>query len=378
MGLFSRLFNSISAGLFSFIVLRNLESIESAEELDKIISDSQNGDDADKTSSVSISDAESKFADAEKSDEIPPVKNGDKFATRRELAISIKKLLEEINRKNNTEEFKGKMDILTTANNTLVEENAELRNQIEQLKNDMEKISSMLIKDNSGSISNSNEIKAEKKIDFSELSMCETIDLFILNGAKYSISVNSPSAVKKYIKTVLNLDKIEAFLKENSEDEEFELFEVGLESYETALKKKTKEISIMMEDYSPDDISGIVTMGIFKIITSCVIEKWIPSIYKHLHNGREEKYMMFLRLINEYLESVGVYTYNELSKGDKMSEEYLNFFKPVRIQTNGEDFKDVVKEIHMLPYCINYLEYGEKTRHYTMGIAEVYTTEDII
>ncbi len=381
MSIFTKIADTISGGLFRFIVLRNIKGTENTEnlkddiekllkletrisELEKLCSDVKNIPEKDTT---------------EKSEE--KIIDTDKFATKQEVMMSIKKLIEEINKKDAAAEYKEKIDILTAANNSLVNENAGLRSQIDDIKNDLEKLSSAILAGENHNTDESSETDDEtaRKSELSELSVSETIDLFMISGSKNKIMVNSSvSSVRDYMKNVLNFDNIEECLSACKDHEGFSSFRESFNTFSKTIEQKAKELAIMLEDFKKEDISPEITISLFKIISAYIIERWIPVIFRLINEKRDEKYIRLLKAVNEYLEKSGVYTYNKLRKGQPVTDESLDYFIITRCPSLSENMNDKVKEIRLFPYCINYMEYGEKAVHHTMGNAEIYSAEEKI
>ena len=381
MSIFTKIADTISGGLFRFIVLRNIKGTENTEnlkddiekllkletrisELEKLCSDVKNIPEKDTT---------------EKSEE--KIIDTDKFATKQEVMMSIKKLIEEINKKDAAAEYKEKIDILTAANNSLVNENAGLRSQIDDIKSDLEKLSSAILAGENHNTDESSETDDEtaRKSELSELSVSETIDLFMISGSKNKIMVNSSvSSVRDYMKNVLNFDNIEECLSACKDHEGFSSFRESFNTFSKTIEQKAKELAIMLEDFKKEDISPEITISLFKIISAYIIERWIPVIFRLINEKRDEKYIRLLKAVNEYLEKSWVYTYNKLRKGQPVTDESLDYFIITRCPSLSENMNDKVKEIRLFPYCINYMEYGEKAVHHTMGNAEIYSAEEKI
>lgn len=383
MSIFTKIADAISGGLFRFIVLRNVKGLENTENI---------SEDMEKLLKLEsrISELEKLCGDVnnipekEKPDEKSEKIDTDKFATKQEVMMSIKKLVEEINKKDPAAEYREKIDILTAANNSLVTENSGLRSQIEDIKKDLEKLSSAILagenqpQDKSAGSDEKITEKAEIS-ELSELSVSETIDLFILSGSKNKVMVSpTVASVRNYMKTVLDFDKIEECLEAYKEHEGFSSFRENFDAYSKAVEQRAKELAIRLEDIDKDDISPEITVSLFKIISAYITERWIPVIFRLINEKHDAVYVKLLRAVNEYLEKAGVYTYNKLRKGQPVTEEALDYFRITRCPSPSEDMNDKAKEIRMLPYCINYMEYGEKTTHHTMGTAEIYSAEDKI
>ena len=380
MSIFTKIADSISGGLFRFIVLRNVKGLENteniSEDMEKLLKLGSRVSELEKLCG-DVNNISEKDKPAEQSEKI----DTDKFATKQEVMMSIKKLVEEINKKDAAAEYKEKIDILTAANNSLVTENAGLRSQIEDIKKDLEKLSSAILAGEnqpSEKSSQADEFTPEKS-DLSELSVSETIDLFMLTGSANKVMVSpSVSSVRNYMKNVLDFDKIEECLKTYKDHEGFGSFRESFDAFSKTIGQKAKELAIMLEDIKKDDISPEITVSLFKIISAYIIERWIPVMFRLINEKRDEQYIKLLKAVNNYLENAGVYTYNKLRKGQTVTDESLDYFIITRCPSPSDGMNDKVKEIRMLPYCINYIEFGEKTVHHTMGNAEIYSAEDKI
>ncbi|MBR6385381.1 MAG: hypothetical protein IKS03_04580 [Ruminococcus sp.] len=392
MSIFTKIADSISGGLFRFIVLRNIKGAENidnlSEKIPKLLELGERVSELEKLcgelksipQKESPEESEEKIREKEEKEK-QEKQEKEKFATKQEVMLSIKKLVEEINKKDAASEYKDKIDILTATNNSLVNENSALRSEVNAIKEDMEKLSSIILAGESrlsGEEPDSDE-NIPRKSELSELSVSETIDLFMLSNSRNKVMVNSSvSSVRNYMKNVLDFDKIEECLKINKDHEGFSSFAESFGTFSKLAEQKAKELAIMLEDIKKDDISAEITVSLFKIISAYIIERWIPVIFRLINEKRDEKYIKLLKVVNEYLENVGVYTYNKLRKNEKITEESLDYFLIARCPSPSENLSETVKEIKLLPYCINYTEYGEKTAHHTMGSAEIYSAEEKI
>ena len=163
-----------------------------------------------------------------------------------------------------------------------------------------------------------------RKSELSELSVSETIDLFMLSNSRNKVMVNSSvSSVRNYMKNVLDFDKIEECLKINKDHEGFSSLRKVSVLFQKLSEQKAKELAIMLEDIKKDDISAEITVSLFKIISAYIIERWIPVIFRLINEKRDEKYIRLLKAVNEYLENVGVYTITNSEKTKKLQKNPL-------------------------------------------------------
>lgn len=114
--------------------------------------------------------------------------------------------------------------------------------------------------------------------------------------------------------------------------------------------------------------------GFFKILKKHFIDKLMVGIYRGLKT-KNDFYLEFLRRINSYLEGCNVYT-RLLKVNTKKTKEDDNDIDILPKPTEDENKNNVIEEIEMLPYYLNYIdEYGEIEAMFIRGRAVVLSSK---
>ena len=300
----------------------------------------------------------------------------------------LRKLIGRIERnENELNEMSEKIAVLTAVNNELVADSANLREilrlqgeMINKLKSETERLNPVAIPVKSETENSDSEIidvetdTSEENFKDSETGLTLT-ELFMLRqGDKIPVRTNINSA-NRYLHAVSEYENIENYLDENAEYKNFSSYRAVFREFTDSLGKAVNHLRDDIEDSDKDEISVIVTIGVFKVISKHIITRLMPDLHARLSSEHDEKYVNFLRLLNEYLEKAGIYTFNDFSEGDRFTDETAEYFRAVKVPCNESSLDGISAEITMLPYCVSYIEFGERARHYIMGNMKVYSLE---
>lgn len=179
--------------------------------------------------------------------------------------------------------------------------------------------------------------------------------------------LNNIDAFKK----IKDLDGIINFLKA-SNNEDKNIYIKILNKFSEMINKFINDINF--DNYDEDELSEELSEGFFKILKKHFIDKLMVGIYRGLKT-KNDFYLEFLRRINSYLEGCNVYT-RLLKVNTKKTKEDDNDIDILPKPTEDENKNNVIEEIEMLPYYLNYIdEYGEIEAMFIRGRAVVLSSK---
>ena len=179
--------------------------------------------------------------------------------------------------------------------------------------------------------------------------------------------LNNIDAFKK----IKDLDGIINFLKA-SNNEDKNIYIKILNKFSEMINKFINDINF--DNYDEDELSEELSEGFFKKLKKHFIDKLMVGIYRGLKT-KNDFYLEFLRRINSYLEGCNVYT-RLLKVNTKKTKEDDNDIDILPKPTEDENKNNVIEEIEMLPYYLNYIdEYGEIEAMFIRGRAVVLSSK---
>lgn len=92
--------------------------------------------------------------------------------------------------------------------------------------------------------------------------------------------------------------------------------------------------------------------SISKLIESRIIKPIIPSIYEGMKTGEREAYTKLLKHINEFLASIGIYTY-KVEIGEEVDYDYVEPVSNDKDITEDTKLEGKVREITRYPYIFS-------------------------
>lgn len=180
-------------------------------------------------------------------------------------------------------------------------------------------------------------------------------------------NLNNIDAFKK----IKDLDGIINFLKA-SNNEDKNIYIKILNKFSEMINKFINNIDF--DNYDEDELSEELSEGFFKILKKYFIDKLMIGIYRGLKT-KNNFYLEFLNHINSYLKGCNVYT-RLLKVNTKKTKEDDNDIDILPKPTEDENQNNVIEEIEMLPYYLNYIdEYGEIEAMFIRGRAVVLSSK---
>lgn len=157
-------------------------------------------------------------------------------------------------------------------------------------------------------------------------------------------------------------------------------------SFETISKKLT-ECQFDFNDYfydvlkgNKENISETAVKACFKYIRETVFESVIPILYSHIYDDYEENkdmYIDFLVKLNEFMESLGIFTCNEFTYSGKsligeklisLNKEQRMFYITIPLASSEPEKNGIITAVEQLPYMTYYMtENGSLKRIVSKG-----------
>lgn len=78
--------------------------------------------------------------------------------------------------------------------------------------------------------------------------------------------------------------------------------------------------------------------------------------------------------LNKYISAIGIYTYSEVYPSKEMSDDDYEYYENLdTLNTSNAELSDVCKEIHYLPYIMEYERRNRPEYYYNSGSIVIYT-----
>lgn len=201
----------------------------------------------------------------------------------------------------------------------------------------------------------SKEIALTKLIEKDSESDKVNIDYFRLKTTENVLFEQHNEKIQKSFLKVKDIKNIKQFLEVNDFDEK-EIFIKIIDKYEKELNKLISKIDLDEDD---EEISEIITDKFFANLEKNFINKFMVSIYRGMDKNKDT-YKLFIGEVNTYLSNCNVYTRDVYSNHIVQNKDY----EDMNIQSkkvDDEKLNNLIEEVEMLPYYINYLnDMGDK------------------
>lgn len=216
-------------------------------------------------------------------------------------------------------------------------------------------------------------VESEKKLDDNFLS------LFVLTENVNKVLLKNESSkdhVEAYLERFRKTDDIEKYLTENEEYENFSIHKKKIKKHTDSINKAIEKVHSDYEKYSNNQISERVIACMLSKVADNIIGSMIPSVSKRIESKRDPMFINLLNLINVYLESIGVYTYNEAKVGENM-DSYMDYYSVTPMITSDSGLYGKIQKISVLPYIINYYDSNNQVDKIIIkeGTMSVYSEE---
>ncbi len=178
---------------------------------------------------------------------------------------------------------------------------------------------------------------------------------FVIKANQNILFKNEVSCIQPAIDKLKNIDKIKAFITQHNSNEDFRIFEKNLNQYYDDIVRISGKIVPGKIDESE---MSVELSGLFLDSINRLIDKLNVSIYRGLKNKPEHKelYLHLLKINNNYLESLGIYTYQNIpAKMNKLNNELLEYIEIFPKRTNIESNHEKIESFDKLPYLFNHL-----------------------
>lgn len=188
--------------------------------------------------------------------------------------------------------------------------------------------------------------KPEKQYDIKFFDIPKTDKLFLSGEI---------SKIKIELQKALNMDNITEFLQQSS----LENKQAYLDIFGRYKKNIQKFIDKLSVDEDDEELWEILTEKFFKIVKNDILSNVMIGIYRGIKNNKKD-YELFLREVNKYLNSCGIYT-RYVHPDTKYTKNDLDDMVPLKKETSDLNKNDYIDEVERLPYYIDYLnEDGDK------------------
>lgn len=186
----------------------------------------------------------------------------------------------------------------------------------------------------------------EKQYDIKNFDIVKTDKLFLSGDT---------SKIKIELQKALNMDNITEFLQQSSLENKQAYLDI-FGRYKNNIQKFIDKLSVDEDD---EEIWENLTEKFFKIVKNDILSNVMIGIYRGIKNNKKD-YELFLREVNKYLNSCGIYT-RYVHPDTKYTKNDLDDMVPLKKETSDLNKNDYIDEVERLPYYIDYLnEDGDK------------------
>lgn len=270
----------------------------------------------------------------------------------------------------NTTEFKEEKKYTTNQFDLLNNEIKELRSELEESQKKSQELKDNLVKAYE-EIAALRQLQEEKSKDAagegSEEIPVKERDPFIIPASKEVFCPTDIEGAKRAIIKALDLSNITSYL-EKSNFEKKDSYLRNIAKYQKAISKKMDKL-----DVSDEEISVDAGDALSSCLKEYLLHNVVISIYRGIKNNPEELfYKELLKEINQYLEKLHVYT-GELQVDAKLTEKDIEQNEIIKLPTDNKEKEDIIAEIEMQPYFINYDDDGVIEQRACYGQIMVYS-----
>lgn len=213
-------------------------------------------------------------------------------------------------------------------------------------------------------------------------------EMFVIRKPENPVIVGeSYESIKKFFDRIFqneSIKQLEDFMTKYSKSFDFiERFSKKFIAFKNGVYKSRENILKPINNNSNNRIQSLPSRDavekVMKDFKSYIMNGILEPSVSRLSDDNEPKENVaviseLIEKLNKYISAIGIYTYSDAYPGKEMSDDDYDYYEHIdTLHSSNADLEDVIKQIHYLPYILEYEDRRHTEPCYNSGSIVVYT-----